>query len=333
MAIDVSSPRSRTLRLRVAQLLEVDETGDRASRIVDVALMALIVLNIAAITLETDPGIASRFAAELRAFEVFSVAVFTVEYLARLWSCVDLEGADASRPSLTRIRYALRPLILVDLLAIVPFYLAFIVPFDLRFLRLLRLFRVLKLTRYSVAVTTLQDVVRSEAPILLSSAFLLFLMTIFASMGIYFIESEAQPEVFGSIPAAMWWTTITITTVGYGDVTPITPLGKVFGGLISLIGIGMLALPTAILAAGFASSLRRRREIDEQRLTAALEDGGLNDGEAAALRLLRSELGMANSGLASIYETDPESQRRHCPHCGKDIHATPESRQLGTAQP
>jgi len=333
MAIDVSPSRSPALRLRVAQLLEVDETGDRASRIVDLTLMALIVLNIVAISLETDTGIATRYPAELRAFEVFSVAVFTLEYIARLWSCVDLVGADASRPSQTRLRYALRPLILIDLLAIVPFYLGVIFALDLRFLRLLRLFRVLKLTRYSVAVNTLQDVVRSEAPILLSSAFMLFLMTIFASMGIYFIESEAQPEVFGSIPAAMWWTTITITTVGYGDVTPITPLGKVFGGMISLLGIGMLALPTAILAAGFAGSLRRRRQMDEQRLTAALADGDLDDGEAAALRLLRSELGMANSGVASIHGSDPAAQPTHCPHCGRDIHEAPEARQLRSAPP
>lgn len=288
----------RALRRRAYRAMEVRDAGDRLGHALNLALVALILVNVLAVILETVPSLGQRYAALFQALEVVSVAVFTVEYLGRAWWAV--EDPRYAHPLWGRLRYLLTPLALIDLIAILPFYLAQIFGLDLRLLRLLRLLRILKLSRYSPAVTVLADVLRDERDSLLVTFMVLLTILVLASAGIYLFENEAQPEAFGSIPAAMWWAVATLTTVGYGDVTPITPAGKVFAALVTLTGIGMVSLPAGIVASGFTEALRQRREEYAEQVDEALEDGRVVAAERARLDALREELGLSEREAARI---------------------------------
>jgi voltage-gated potassium channel len=198
-----------------------------------------------------------RYGRELDAFNNFSVMVFTVEYVLRLWSAVEIPLLHRLPPWRARLKFAMRPMMIVDLLAILPWYLYQILPFDLRVLRVLRLFRLLKLVRYSPALQTLKRVVAHEWRALLGALLLMMILLLFTSTIVYFLERDVQPEHFGNVPASAWWALETLTTVGYGDVVPVTPLGKVFGGIVMLFGLGMFALPVAIIATGFSQESAR----------------------------------------------------------------------------
>lgn len=245
-------------RLYVHEMLDGQRKHGGLFMATDALLCTLILLNVAAVVLETLPGWQERYGTWLLALELVSVAIFTVEYGLRLWSCVEDRRHDYRHPVNGRFRYALTPLAIVDLLSFLPFYLAFLVPIDLRILRLFRLVRLLKITRYSPALRSLGAVFRSESSSILGAIMLMCMAVLLASSAMYVLEREAQPEAFGSIPAAMWWGVVTLTTVGYGDVTPVTALGKMFGASVTIFGIGIFALPTAILAAGFARELGRQ---------------------------------------------------------------------------
>ncbi|MHB8117667.1 MAG: ion transporter [Methanothrix sp.] len=249
------------LKTRIFGILE---PGDEDSKYFDPFIMGLILLNVAAVVLETVDSIYSAYAPLFDAFDVFSVAVFTVEYILRVWSCtVDSRFKDPVRG---RLRFMMTPLALVDLMAVLPFYLPFLIP-DLRFMRamrLFRLFRVLKLARYSESLQTFVDVLRLKKEELLLMLFAIMILLVVSSSLMYEVENAAQPEAFASIPAAMWWGIVTLATVGYGDIYPITPWGKFIGSIVVLLGIGLFALPTGVLASGFAEVLARRKE--EQKM-------------------------------------------------------------------
>lgn len=308
-------------RKRVAELLELGRPDDRPSRIVNVFLIALISLNVIAVFLESEAAIYQRFESALYFFNVFSVAVFTVEYLARIWSAVDLGERAYSSPFIGRIRYMLSPLALVDLLAILPFYLSLYLSMDLRFLRGLRLLRLLKLTRYSPALSALLEVIRQESQALLSAFVVLVIMLVMSAGGIYVLENELQPEAFGSMISSMWWAIITLTTVGYGDTVPVTVMGKMFAGLIGLIGIGMIALPAAILASGFAENIRNRKQEYNLQIQHFMADGELDDTEREQLEKLRKELGLDSEEAMQVLQEVLLKARQigltNCPHCGK----------------
>jgi len=190
------------------------------------------------------------------------------EYGLRVW-IAPLDPRYAGR-FVGRVRYMLSPLALIDLLALLPFYAPMIVPLDLRVVRVLRifrLFRLLKLARYTESLNTLRMVIKSKKEELLISTMLLGVLLVCSSTLLHVVEGEAQPDKFGSIPQAMWWGVATLTTVGYGDVFPVTPFGKVCGSMIAILGIGMFALPTGILATGFAESLERQKEARHSRIT------------------------------------------------------------------
>ena len=312
-----------TLRQRTAEVLEPDFTTDRASRIVNTFLIILISLNVLAITLESVDAIYARYQLAFRAFEVFSVAVFTVEYLARVWCSIDLAEAKDRRPIIGRIKYMLMPLALVDLIAILPFYLSFYVAIDLRFLRGLRLLRLFKLSRYSPALSALLEVIRKESEALLAAFVVLLILLMISAGGIYVLENDVQPETFGSIPSAMWWAIVTLTTLGYGDVVPVTSGGKIFGGLIGLLGIGMIALPAAIMASGFADSIHARQRRYSRYAVKFLEDGVLDERERWQLEELRKELGLDSDAaldqLRLILEETKITEPANCPHCGKPV--------------
>ncbi|MDM7912762.1 MAG: ion transporter [Methanotrichaceae archaeon] len=251
------------LKTRVLGILE---PGDEDSKYFDPFIMGLIVLNVVAVVLETVNWIYVRYATFFRIFELFSVAVFSVEYVLRLWTCtVDPRLRDPIRG---RLRYVITPLAIIDLLAVLPFYLYFILP-EMRFLRavrLFRLFRVLKLARYSESLQTFVDVLKLKKEELGVMFFAILILLIVSSSLMYEAEHEAQPEAFSSIPAAMWWGIVTLATVGYGDVYPKTAMGKFIGSIVVILGIGLFALPTGVLAAGFAEVLQRRKE-EKKKLT------------------------------------------------------------------
>jgi voltage-gated potassium channel len=235
---------------------------------------------------------------------------------------VEHEEARFRHPVFGRLRYVFSLIALVDLLAVLPYYLAAIVPIDLRFLRVLRILRILKLSHYFAALDVLLEVARKERNAFGAAFFLLALGTLFASSGIYLCEHEIQPVAFGSIPAAMWWAVATLTTVGYGDVTPVTVAGKVFGASITVMGIGMVALPTGILASGFSEELRRRQQRYGAEMRSALADGVLDGFEREHLERLRRELGLSEEEVAGLGEErrDFSSQPpRKCPHCGEAV--------------
>jgi voltage-gated potassium channel len=249
---------ARTMRQRVYDLIEAGPEGGRAARLFDLFIVTLILLNVTAFVLETVPSIERDFGPWLSAFEVFSVAIFTVEYLARIWTAVEFPFYSRLSPARARLSHVRSPAMIIDLLAIAPFYLGALLPIDLRVLRILRLLRLLKLTRYSPAFATLIQVLQNERRGLLGAGLLLLIAVLFSSSAMYYIEADVQPEAFGSIPLAAWWAVTTLTTVGYGDVTPVTALGRLFAGLNMIIGLCILALPVAIIASGFSQELSKR---------------------------------------------------------------------------
>jgi voltage-gated potassium channel len=249
----------KTIRKRIFEIIQKAKEGDRASRVFDVFIMSLIFLNVVAVMLETEADLASAYSAIFLWFEYFSVAVFTVEYVLRIWSCVEEIGYE--HPVTGRIRFAVRPLLLVDLVAILPFYVPFLIVLDLRFLRavrLLRMARILKIGRYSEALKTLERVLRSKKEELLISVGIVLLILILASSIMYLLENPVQPQAFSSIPKALWWGVATLTTVGYGDIYPVTALGRFFGAIIEIMGIGLFALPAGIIAGGFSEELHSK---------------------------------------------------------------------------
>ncbi len=238
------------LKNRVYQVLSGESTN-RLSRVVSLCLVALILLNVLAVMAESVTWISQSYGTWLVGFEWVSVSIFTVEYLLRFWACTSLPQYRA--PIAGRLHYVFTPLALVDLLAILPTLLMW-GGVDLRILRVLRLTRMLrlaKLGRYSKAIQTLGQVVRLKHEELVLSLVLMLFMLVVASSLMFMVENQQQPEAFSSIPATMWWTVMTLTTVGYGDVFPITTSGKFLASGIAVLGIGLFALPAGLVASAF----------------------------------------------------------------------------------
>lgn len=229
------------------------------SLIFNVVLITIITLNTIAIVLHTVESINLRYERLFRQFEVFSVMFFTVEYVVRVWAIV--ESDKYRHPVWGRIRYLFSWTAIIDLLAIFPFYFTLFAT-DLalvRILRIFRIFRLFRISRYSHAVRLIQHVVRDrKEELVLSVVFIGFMLLINSSV-MYYVEHPAQPKVFSSIPATMWWGVNAMATVGYGDIHPITPLGKFLGGLTAMMGIMLFALPTGILTSGFLEHLRNQK--------------------------------------------------------------------------
>lgn len=272
-----------TARAAVHRLLEASPPT-RAAAALRAALAGLIVINVAAVVADSVRDVHAVALQWLRAIEWVSVTVFSAEYLLRLW--VAPEQPRFGRP-FGRVRWALTPSALVDLLAVLPSLLA-MASLDLRTLRLVRLarlFRIAKLGRYSLAVQTLFAVLRSKAADLLSLLFVLVILLVVTSTLMFHLEGEAQPNVFTSIPATMWWGIVTLTTIGYGDMAPVTAAGRALGGVVAVLGIGMFALPAGLLGAAFVDELGKLRAARHGDAHAAGEHGG----------------------------------GAHCPHCGKAL--------------
>ncbi|MBB4070328.1 voltage-gated potassium channel [Salinibacter ruber] len=288
----------RRLREKTWKILSTGSSGGRhagTSTVVSASIFALILLNVIATILGTVDRIKAQYGAVLRVFEIFSVLVFTVEYVLRVWSCVESEeynGAITGRFKFVRSFYAV-----IDLAAIAPFYVSF--GLDLRFarvLRLLRVFRLVKAARYFSALRMFGEVVRRKREEITVSLALLGMLTVVTSSLMYYAERAAQPEVFSSIPDAIWWSVVTVTTVGYGNATPVTVLGQMLGGLVAVLGTGMGALPAGFLASGFSDAL----------------EGGSVEG--------RKEASKEDSSAQVTAQNAHPGDIQYCPHCGSMLH-------------
>ncbi|MGH6888016.1 MAG: cyclic nucleotide-gated ion channel [Rhizomicrobium sp.] len=248
-----------SLRQWTHTLLEEGQLESLRGRLIEGFLTGLIIANVAAVALESIPSLYARFAWAFLAFEEFSLAAYTLEYVARVWSAPEDPRIAAKGPVAGRIAFALRPMMIVDFLAIAPSFAGLFFGLDLRVLRIFRLFRLLKLARYSQALQALLSVLAAERSALFASAILLFATVCFYGELMHLVEGGVQPHVLGTMPGAMYWAITTLATVGYGDVVPITPLGKFIAGLTMVTGLAMFALPVGIIANGFVTGLSRRR--------------------------------------------------------------------------
>jgi voltage-gated potassium channel len=253
-----SESTHQSLRHRVHLVMEAGRSSGRLGLAFEIFLIVLIVGNALAVSLDSVPQLAATYGRYFLFFEDVSVAIFTLEYLLRVWT-VPEDPRYATRPVIDRLRYLVRPYMLIDFLAVAPAYIALFMPFvDLRILRIFRLFRLLKIARYSPAVATLIHVLSLERRALFGTLLLLLCIMCLCAEGMYILEGTVQPHVFGNLPSCMYWAIITLTTVGYGDVTPITAAGRLLAGVTAILGLGVFALPVGIIASAFVTEIHRR---------------------------------------------------------------------------
>ena len=296
----VRKNRGRTLRQKVFALLHATPHSGPLHRILDNFIIVCVLLSVVSIILETVPAIHSIFSSEFYALEVFTVVVFSLEYVGRVYCACELPHY--AHPFRGRLRYMLSVSSLIDLLAIAPFYAGLVLQeaFDLRFLRVFRLSRLLKLTRYTGTLNTLFKAVHRERRVLFASAYMMVLLVILtASLG-YELEHDAQPDKFDSIPSSMYWAVITLASVGYGDVSPVTPLGKAVTMVISFIGIGIFAIPAGLMASAFTDQLRIDRETFENEFRTALADGKYSAHDRQALEAEAERLHLSPEDVKRI---------------------------------
>jgi len=251
--------QNTTMRRHLFEIMEVGLSGSFVGRVFDVFIIFLILINIAAVALETVGYLGRLYAKEFMILEIFSLSVFVIEYLVRVWVSVEYRVTpDAPGKARFRRHFIFSPLMIIDFIAIAPSLILTSLGVDLRVLRIFRFLRLFKLMRYSPALGSLFNVLYSERRALYAAFIVMIGLVVFSATVIHALEHVAQPEEFGNIPSAMWWALSTLTTVGYGDVVPITAWGKVFGGVVMIFGLGMYALPIGIIASGFANEIHQR---------------------------------------------------------------------------
>jgi voltage-gated potassium channel len=287
------------LQRRTMEILDRGKEGDRASIWCDRVITTMVILNVIAVVLETVSWLEHLEHSLFARFELFSIAFFTVEFLLRLWSSGARFGA--GRAWQGRRAYLLSFSGVVDIVSILPFYLQMLFPgLDLRILRILRLVRLLKLSHYSTAIEDLVEAVRAERRAFAATLYLLSIALTLTSALMYFAERGVQPDKFSSIPHAMYWSAITLTTVGYGDVSPMTPLGRAISVLTAFLGVSTVAMLTGIVASSFANQVTRRRVLYEAQLREALADGKISGEEEMMLEQLREEFDFTPRQIAEI---------------------------------
>ncbi len=318
-----------TLRKFVYNNLHNEEYETTFSRVINFILIVLILANVAAVLLESVNDIYQSYRLFFDMFEHLSIAIFSFEYLLRMWSIAEKEPFESAWKN--RLKWIKSGGAIIDLLAILPAYINFFVPIDLRFLRILRLLRLLKLTRYFVSLQILLRVIEREKGSFQAVVFILSIMIVMAAACVYVVESKAQPDVFTSIPASMWWAVVTLTTVGYGDVTPITPLGRFLGAIITVLGVGLAALPAGILANGLANELEQRKQHLELKFRELLQNSEIDlIADVDKIEDIRKNVGLTveqtrDMILQLLREQREEAlkqereQYAYCPHCGKKL--------------
>jgi voltage-gated potassium channel len=280
------------LRRRVYAVLEGDSGADSLSRLVHFGIIGLILVSVVTVILESVPSLEHRFGTLFLSVEIVAGLIFTTEYALRLWSAVEHAPLRGQSPWRARWLFAREPSMIIDLVAIIPFFLAFIAPDEFRVLLIFRLIRFFKLARYSPGMRSLMEAVVQERRALLACLVILLGLVIVTAAAMHMVEHTAQPDKFGSIPESMWWAIITLTTVGYGDVYPVTPLGKVVASITALFGLVMLALPVGIIATSFSEVIRRREFVVTWAMVAKLPIFTNVDAASVGeiLRVMRSRM-------------------------------------------
>jgi voltage-gated potassium channel len=255
------------LRKRIFEIIEKGDKNDSQSRYFDIFIMGLIILSVSSIIVESFDSAVTKYGIYLNRFEIFSIIIFSIEYMLRIFT------ADFACPSSSKFKsfllYITSPMAIIDLLAILPMYLPMLIAVDLRILRILRLtrlLRVFKLNRYTHSLSILNRVLKKEKDQLIVTIFITSLLLLIASSIMYYLEHDIQPESFPNIISSLWWAIATLTTVGYGDIYPVTALGRMLSGVIAILGIGLVAMPTGIISAGFLSEIDKTPDEDKKRI-------------------------------------------------------------------
>jgi voltage-gated potassium channel Kch len=294
--------QQRTFRQKIHALVFPSEYGGNLHSFFDTFIAIWVVISVVAVVLESVMNIHYILDLEFIILDAIAVGIFTLEYCMRIYCCV--EDPRYQRAISGRFKQIREPSSLIDLMAIVPFFLEVFLHhlFDLRFLRVFRLLRLLKLTRYTGATKTLTKVIAREWPVLAASAFVMMLLVVLtASLG-YLFEHEAQPEKFENIPQSIYWAVITLASVGYGDISPVTPMGRVMTIILALLGIGIFAIPAALLSSAFSDQLRIEREALKTELHDMLSDGVLSLEETEKLFAEAKRLHLSDDDVNRLIE-------------------------------
>ena len=294
--------RERTFRQKIHALMFESAYGGKLKEFFDVFIGVWVLISVFAVVMETVASVTYAINIEFVILDTIAVAIFTLEFMMRIYSSVEEPGH--RNPLTGRIKEFTKPSTFIDFLAILPFFLEVLLRdhLDLRFLRIFRLARLLKLTRGSDATATLFKVIKREWPVMSAAAFIMILLIILtASLG-YLVEHAAQPEKFENIPTAIYWAVITLASVGYGDISPITPIGRVITVIMSLLGIGIFAIPAGLLASAFSDQLHKERESLKANILRMLGDGELDPEEIALLRSEAKRLHLTVEEMNSILE-------------------------------
>ena len=294
--------KGRTFRQKVHALVYTSAYGGTIHNIFEVFINVWVLISVTAVVLESVNSIDYIFHLQFVILDTVAVAIFTVEYVMRIYSSVEEPGFKGAVSG--RLKQAKTPSTVIDLLAILPFFLEVFLHhlFDLRFLRIFRLARLLKLARGSDASAVMFKVIAREWPVLVAATFIMFLLVILtASLG-YLFEHEAQPEKFENIPTAIYWAVITLASVGYGDISPVTPVGRAVTVVLSLVGIGIFAIPAALLASSFSDELVKKRELLKANIFDILKDGHMSDEEANFIRSEAKRLHLTNAEINALLE-------------------------------
>ena len=294
--------KGRTFRQKVHALVYTSAYGGTIHNIFEVFINVWVLISVGAVVLESVHSINYILQLQFVILDTVAVAIFTVEYVMRIYSSVEEPGFKGAVSG--RLKQAKTPSTVIDLLAILPFFLEVFLHhlFDLRFLRIFRLARLLKLARGSDATAVMFKVIAREWPVLVAATFIMFLLVILtASLG-YLFEHEAQPEKFENIPTAIYWAVITLASVGYGDISPVTPVGRAVTVVLSLVGIGIFAIPAALLASSFSDELVKKRELLKANIYDILKDGHISDEEASIIRSEAKRLHLTNAEINALLE-------------------------------
>lgn len=292
--------KNKTLRAQVFALFNTTPHSHNVNKYIDNVVILAVLVSVVCIVLETVQEVNQVWSAEFHILDLITVCIFSIEYVLRVYSCCELQ--EYEKPFKGRLKYMTSASALVDLIAVCPFYIDIFLAksLDLRFLRIFRLTRLLKLTRYTGTLNTLVKAVQREKYVLLAAAFMMFLMIILtASLG-YLFEHDAQPDKFESIPTSMYWAVVTLASVGYGDITPITPLGRFMTVIVSFVGIGIFAIPAGLMASSFTDQLRLDRNLFEEQVRKLVTNNSFTDEERENLALEADRLHLSQAVFEEI---------------------------------
>ena len=323
--------RDKTLRQKVYALVNETPDSGKLHEIFEFIIVIWVLISVASVILESVDSINYYFHVEFIIIDTIAVAIFSTEFLMRIYSCT--EDPKYQHWLAGRINFSRQFSSLIDIVAIAPFFLESLLDhlFDLRFLRVFRLMRLFKLGRHSAATKSLFYVIQREWPVMKAAIFIMLMLVMLAACLGYLFEHEAQPDKFENIPQSIYWAVITLASVGYGDISPVTPAGRTITIILALLGIGIFAIPAAILASAFSDQLRIERETMKQELYEMLGDGKISaeeriiiDAEAKRLHLSKAEvdrlLEKAKIELGLMTHPDPKGHSHHDPHYSHGHH-------------